>query len=536
MLELAERPPVAKEPSVQQPKAPSALWVVAGLVVLPAAIPLFYLAWVVLRPGGFDAGGFAAQRLLDLARNTILLAVAVTLTTIVLGLATAWLTTRTDLPRAKLWSTLVTVPLVIPSYVGAMAILAATGNNGMLSQALHAVGLPAIPTATGFWPAWLTLSLWNFSFVHLLTVPVMKRLDPSLEEISRGLGASRWRTFTTIVLPQLRPALVASSLLVSLYVLSEFGAVSMLRFDTFTRAIYSQWAGRLDPGPALFLAGLLSIAALVIVLFQQRARGRAVLYSNRPSREPRRHRLSRGERIGARVFLGAIVALALVLPVSTFLWWTIKGMALGNSPLSVIPHATRSIFISAVAALVIAVAALPVAVLAVRYASRRARALESIAWTTYSMPHLAVGLAFLILGVGILRPIYQTLVLLTIVYLAMFLPLALGSVGAGMRRIGPGMEEMSRSLGVGTWGTLRRVTFPLVRRSMLAGGALAFLSVMKELPATLLLRPTGFDTLPVRIWSATNDLFYTQASFAALALIFCSALPVYFFVVRDIHE
>lgn len=536
MLDLTGRSPVVEEPSVHKPKAPGALWAIASLVVLPAGIPLIYLAWVVFQPGGFDAGGFTTQRLLALAGNTILLAVTVTAATLILGVGTAWLTTRTDLSRARLWSTLVTVPLVIPSYVGAMTILAATGNNGMITQALQAMGLPGIPTLTGFWPTWLALSLWNFSFVHLLTVPVLKRLDPGLEEMSRGLGAGRWRTLFAVVLPQLRPALVASSLLVALYVLSEFGAVSMLRFDTFTRAIYNQWSGRVDPGPALFLAGLLSLGALVVILFQQRARGRAALYPSRPVRAPHRHRLSRGEKLGARMFLGGIVSLALILPVSTLLWWTIRGMSLGNSPLSVVPHTARSIAIATVAAVVVSLAAVPVAILAVRYAGRRVRLLESIAWTTYSLPHLAVGLAFLVLGVGLLRPIYQTLVLLTIVYLAMFLPLSLGAVEAGMRRVGPALEEVSRSLGVGSWGTLRRITLPLIRKSMLAGAALVFLSVIKELPATLLLRPTGFDTLPVRIWSATNEIFYTQASFASLALISFSAVPIYLFVVRDIHE
>jgi iron(III) transport system permease protein len=512
------------------------LWALGALVVIPAMIPIAYLLYVVLQPGGFDAGGFTTARLLELASNTATLTLTVTATTAVLGLTTAWLTTRTDLPHARMWSTMVTIPLVIPSYVGALAILAATGNNGVLTQLLQTVGLPGIPVAEGFWPSWLALSLWNFSFVHLLTVPVLKRLDPALEEVSRGLGASRWRTLFTVVLPQLRPALAASSLLVALYVLSEFGAVSMLRFDTFTRAIYTQWTGRLDPGPALFLAGLLSVGALVIVVFQQRARGRAALYSNRPARKPRLHRLTAGERLGARFFLGSVVTLALVLPILTMLWWTVRGMSLGNTPLTVVPHATRSVLIAVAAAAVVTVAAIPIAILAVRYRSRLVNLLESVAWVTYSLPHLAVGLAFLVLGVGILRPVYQTLLMLLIVYLAMFLPLSLGSVEAGMRRVSPGLEEVSRSLGVGTLGTMRRVTLPIVRRSMLAGAALVFLSVMKELPATLLLRPTGFDTLPVRIWSATNELFYTQASFAALALIAVSILPVYFFVVRDIHD
>lgn len=536
MLELAGRVPPVEDAAARKPKAPPVLWVLASLVVLPAAVPIFYLVWVVARPGGFDAGGFSTGRLLQLAGSTGLLTVTVTATTVVLGLATAWLTTRTNLRGAGVWSTLATLPLVIPSYVGAMAMLGASGSNGALTLLLREIGLPGLPVFQGFWPSWAALSLWNFSFVHLLTVPVLRRLDPALEEASRGLGASRWRTLRTIVIPQLRPALASSGLLVALYVLSEFGAVSMLRYETFTRAIYTQFAGRLDPGPALYLAGILSTGALVIVILQQWFRGRAALHSTRPIRQVKLQRLGRWGHVGAHGFLGAIVGMSLVLPMATLLWWTIRGMALGNSPLSVVPHTVRSVMISLVAAVVIGLAAIPLGALSARFRGRRARVLEAIPWLTYSLPHLAVGLAFLVLAVRVARPIYQTEILLVVVYLAMFLPLALAAVESGMRRIGPGLEEVSRSLGVGAWSTIRRVTIPLMRRSVLAGGALAFLSVMKELPATLLLRPTGFDTLPVRVWSATTELFYTQGSFAALALIAVSAVPLYLFVVRDIHE
>jgi len=528
--------PAKEMPQEGRRTASPLLWSLGMAAVVPAAIPIGYLIWTVVRPGGFDAGGFSAERLLGLLVATTLLTVAVTVTTAVLGLATAWITTRTDLPGARIWSTLVTLPLVIPSYVGAMTMLAASGNNGMVSQVLGSLGLPALPVFQGFWAAWAALSLWNFSFVHLLTVPVLRRLDPALEEASRGLGAGRWRTVGTIVLPQLRPALASSSLLVALYVISEFGAVSMLRYETFTRAIYTQFGGRPDPTPALFLAGLLVIGALFVVLAQQRARGKVALYSNRPSRSVTTVRLGRWGRAGAVGFLGALVTLALAIPMATLAWWAVRGVALGNSPLSVLPHAMRSLSVSAVAAIAIVVAAIPVSILAVRFPGKRSRALESTAWLTYSLPHLAIGLGFLVLSVRIARPIYQTLVLLVIAYLAMFLPQAMASLEAGLRRIGPHLEEASRSLGVGGWPTLRRVTIPLIRRSVLAGAALVFLSVMKELPATLLLRPTEFDTLAVRIWGATSELFYTQASFASLTLIAVSFVPLYLFVARDLHQ
>lgn len=537
MIEFAHRPGGAVEPAARRRgKAPAALWAAGAAVVLPAAIPVTYLLWVVLRPGGFDAGGFSGARLTELALATGVLTVAVTVTTLVLGVTTAWLTTRTDLGGSRAWSTLMTLPLVIPSYVGALALLSASGNDGTITRLLEAMGLPGLPVFQGFWAAWAALSLWNFSFIHLLTVPVLRRLDPALEEASRSLGAGRWRAIRSIVIPQLRPALASGGLLVALYVVAEFGAVSMLRYDTFTRTIYTQFAGRLDPGPALFLAGVLSTGALVLVAVQQWVRGRVTLHTNRPARALQPHRLSRRGRLGARLFLGALVLLGLVVPLTTLLWWMARGLAQGNSLLGVAPHTLRSVAISAAAALVIGAAAVPLGILTTRYRSAATRVLEAIPWVTYSLPHLAVGLAFLVLTVRLARPAYQTTLLLVIVYLAMFLPHALAAVESGLRRIGPGLEEVSRSLGVGPIGTLRRVTIPMMRRSALAGAALVFLSVMKELPATLLLRPTGFDTLPVRVWSATTEIFYSQASFAALALVAVSALPLYFFVVRDIHE
>lgn len=536
MIGAPETRPTRVEPSVSRRKAPPWLWIAALAAVLPAAISILYLVWVVVRPGGLDAGGFGAGRLLELSWGTALLTVTVTASAAALGVSTAWITTRTDIAGARMWSTLMTVPLVIPSYVGAMTMLAASGNQGMLSGWLTAMGLPALPVFQGFWAAWGALTLWNFSFVHLLTVPVLRRLDPALEDASRGLGAGRWRTIRTIVIPQLRPAVASSSLLVALYVMSEFGAVSMLRYETFTRAIYTQYRGRLDLTPALFLAGLLVIGALFVVLLQLRARGRATLYSNRPLRPVVPVRLGRWGRIGSYGLMGTLVTGALLLPVTTLLWWTARGLTLGNSPLSVIPHTLRSLSVAVAGSIVVVLAAIPLAVLAVRHPSRRVRALETTGWLGYSLPHLAIGLAFLVLAVRWARPIYQTVVLLLVVYLAMFLPQALAAVESGLRRIGPHLEDASRSLGVGNWRTLTRVTVPLLRRSVLAGAALVFLSVIKELPATLLLRPTEFDTLPVRIWSATSELFYTQASFAALALVAVSAIPVYLFVARDLHD
>lgn len=517
-------------------RAPVALWTLGILAVVPAVSPILYLLWSVVRAGTTDTGGIPTGRLVSLFVSTAVLVVAVTITTTVMGTATAWLTTRTDLTGRRLWSTLVTIPLVIPSYVGALAMLGTSGNSGLMSQALRAIGLPALPVFAGFWAAWGALSLWNFSFVHLLATPALRRMDPALEEAARGLGSSRWKTLVTVVLPQLRPALLSSALLVSLYVLSDFGAVSLLRYETFTRAIYAQFLGRLDVTPALFLSGVLVIVALSLVWAEQRNRGRAALHSSRPSRPPRPVQLGWPARLGAYGFLATVVIGALVLPLLTLVWWTVRGAALGNPLGNVVAELVRSVSVAGAAAFVTVLAALPLAILSVRHANRRTRLLESITWSTYSLPHLAVGLGFLVLALRMVPALYQTIALLIIAYVAMFLPQALTATQVGLRQIGTSIEDASRGLGIGWLSTLRRITLPLLWPSLLAGGALVFLTVMKELPATLLLRPTGFETLAVRIWSASSELFYTQASVAALALVAVSAVPLYVLVARDLHE
>ncbi|MDX1448911.1 MAG: iron ABC transporter permease [Acidimicrobiia bacterium] len=533
-------PPVVlpdPKPPVPRGRGASAmLWALAIAVTLPGAAPIAYLLWSVLRPGGFDAGGIGVGRLVDLAASTAVLVIAVTVTAVALGTTTAWLTTRTDLRGRGLWSTLVTLPLVIPSYVGALAMLGSSGNAGVISLALDAVGLPKLGVFSGFWAAWGALSLWNFSYVHLIATPALRRMDPGLEDAARGLGASGRRVLIDVVLPQLRPALASSSLLVGLYVISDFGAVSLLRYETFTRAIYTQFRGRLDVTPALFLSGVLVLIALVLVVAEQRNRGRASLAARRPTRPPRTVSLTGGARLAAYGFLTSVVVAALVLPLVTLGWWAGRGVSLGNVFAPVWAEAARSTSVSLTAAVVTVLAAIPIAILTVRHPSRPAQILESISWSTYSLPHLAVGLGFLVLSIRFVPAVYQTVVVLVVAYVAMFLPQALASTQAGLRQVGVSLEDASRSLGSGALATLRRITLPLVWPSMLAGGALVFLTVMKELPATLLLRPTGFETLAVRIWSASSDLFYTQASVSALVLIGISAVPLYLLVTRDLHR
>ncbi|HUO46655.1 MAG TPA: iron ABC transporter permease [Acidimicrobiia bacterium] len=523
-------------PPVARPnRAPAGLLAVSILIIVPLTLPVAYLFWKAFGGGPLE-GVLPAGRLLELAFNTITLVAGVVTGALALGTTTAWLTTRTNLPRSRLWSTLITLPLVIPSYVGALALLGATGRQGALTRLIEPLGWGPVPIPRGYLGAFLALTLFTYPYIHLLLVPAFRSIDPGLDEAARGLGAHHSRVFRTVTLPQVAPAMRASALLVGLYTMADFGAVSLLRYDTFTRAIFLQYAGRLDRRPATVLAAMLVALALAVVWWERRSRGSRGVPGGRSIRRARPVELNALGKLGARAFLVVLLMVALILPVTVLVAWLLRGLAAGQVPVGVAAETVRSLGVSGAAALLAALAALPLGILTVRYRSRLGIVVESVTWSLYALPHLTVGLAVLLLGVTLLTPLYQTLPLLLFAYLMMFLPQALGPTQASLRRVSPSLEEASRSLGRSALTTLTRITVPLVGRGILAGAGLVFLTTMKELPATLLLRPTGFETLAVRIWSTTSESFYTRASFAALVLLVVSALPLHFLVTRDLHD
>jgi iron(III) transport system permease protein len=524
--------PSARRDRVERRPAPRVLAALGVLAMVPSVVPI-----ALLLVTGFENGpttaGIPPARLLDLALSTGGLALATTIGATAIGTATAWLTTRTDLPGRKMWATLSTIPLVIPSYVGALALLGASGNAGALSRLTTGIGLGALPTFRGFWAAWAALTLWNFPFVHLLVAPTLRSTAAVLEEAARGLGAGRWRMFTTIVLPQLRPALSASALLVALYTLSDFGAVSLLGYETFTKAIYAQFRGRIDVSPALFLSAMLVLLALVIIVAERRVRGRAVLHSRHGGEPPSPIPLSPRAKLLSLAFLSLLTLAALGLPASVLGYWVWRGVSEGIPIAGVAAETMRAGLAGLLAAGATIAAALPLAIITIRHRSRWSGWLESLAWSTYSLPHLAVGLAFLVVAIRFIPATYQTLVILVAAYVAMFLPQGLGAAQAALRQVRPALEDASRGLGVSALTTFRKVTLPLMSPGLAAGAAIVFLSVMKELPATLLLRPTGFETLAVRIWSAASESLYARASTAALVLLAVSSIPLYILVTRE---
>jgi iron(III) transport system permease protein len=515
-------------------RAPVALAVPAVATVALVVLPLVYL---VLRAAG---GGLDALRVLqrpgtvELVLKTALLVGAVTAAAIAVGLPLAWLVTRTDLPARRFFAVAAPLPLVIPSYVAALALLGAFGPRGLLQSVLEGpFGVERLPEIYGFLGAWLALTLSTYPYVFLLGAAALRGLDPALEDAARGLGQTRWTVFRRVTLPALRPSLGAASLLVALYALSDFGAVSLMQYNALTRSIYLQYRSLFDRTPAAVLALVLVALALVLLVLEERSRRRTVRGAASGAARPPTLIPLGAWRVPAVAFCTATVGFFLVVPIVVLVYWSVRAVELGHGVAVAWEAALSSLSASALAAGIAVLAVLPVALLAGRYPQPWTRALERISYTGNALPGIVIALSLVFFAANYATPLYQTLGLLVFAYVVRFFPQALAGVGSALQSVNPRVEEAARSLGRGPLRVLVTVTVPLIRRGILAGAALVFLNAMKELPATLLLRPTGFDTLATEIWRYTSVASYSRAAPPALLLILVSAPFVYLLAARS---
>jgi iron(III) transport system permease protein len=464
------------------------------------------------------------DRTLGVLGRTLLLAATVTTASVLVAVPLAWLTARSDLPGRRVWTLLVALPLVVPSYVGGYAVVGAFGPRGALQSVLEPLGVARLPELYGFPGAALTLTLFSFPYVVLSVRGALLQMDPAYEEVSRSLGHGPWRTFWRATLPQLRPAIAAGALLVALYSLADFGAVSLLQFDSFTRAIYVQYRASFDPTLAAVLALMLVTCTAGILLAETRLRGRARYHRSGSGASRPAAVIALGAwRWPALLLCGLIVGLSVVLPLATIAFWLVRGISAGE-PLNLVWAATlNSMVASGLAAGLTVLASVPVAVLAVRHRGAIGTLVERVTYAGFALPGIVIGLAFVFVAARYLPWLYQTLPLLLLAYLVRFAPEAVGITRASLLRVSPRIEEAARTLGRRPGAVLRDVTLPMVRPGLVAGAALVFLTAMKELPTTILLAPTGFDTLAVRIWSATSEGFFARAAAPALLMILVAA-------------
>jgi len=507
--------------------------IISLAVVAVVMIPLVYLIIGAVSAGQDGIDYLLRARTLRIVGNSIGLTAAVTLCATAIAIPFAWLTSRSDLPGRRAWLVLGLAAMVIPSYLTAVTYAEAFGPKGILQSLLEPFGVNRLPGIKGFPGAALTLTVVTFPYIVLPVHAALLHCDRSLEEAGQSLGLNRWGVFRQIILPQMRPALSTGMLMTALYCLSDFGAVAVMHFNAFTRAIFIQAESfRMDKASVLAL--LLVGMTLVLLLMQSRLqlRGRHYRIGTGASRPQEILHLGKW-KIPALIFCAVVVFIGVVIPLLVLFSW-LAGHRITDpvqAPLTLLMRNT--VGVSAASALAVSIAAFPLALLAARGSSRFNRWLVHLAYAGNVLPGIVIALALVMFASRNFLSFYQTLPLLIIGYAIRYLPFSIGATESAFAQIDPRFEEAARSLGLSAWAALLRITAPLARGGILAGLALVFLNVMKELPTTLILRPIGFRTFATRIWSAYDEAFLSSIALPGLVLILVSAFALAIILRRE---
>lgn len=507
------------------------LFSIGALTALLMMIPILYVLIQASRADSNKWSRLLDGRIPELLWSTLSLTAMVTVSAIILGISLAWFVHRTDLPGRSYLKILLSLPLVIPPYVGAVTYIIFLGPNGWLKRVWDMVSfLPTFPFSPySFWGVVFVLTMFTYPYVYLITGSTLNRMNRNYEEVARSQGLSTWGVFFRVNVPFLRPAIGASAILVALYVLSDFGAVAMLRYVTFTAAIYFQRAG-FDTESASILSLVLVVLTLLILYLESMSR-RHTRFNQTPNGLKQPQRLALGKwKLLVTTYAYSIFTLSVVVPISVLVYWTVIGLGRGAIDTRFIGFTWNSLQLATWVALFCMVLALPLVYLKGRYPSRITRLVNRLAYGGYALPGVIVALGFVFVFNNHLPMLYNTVFVLSLAFVVRFLPQAMQAADASLALVSPKIDEAARSLGHPPWKVMYKVILPAISPGLLSGGALVFVSAIKELPATLMLRPPGFDTLAVRVYFEASEAIYHQAAPAALIIIGISILPLRFLI------
>ncbi len=534
------------------PRLVARLWpggwtVFTTTVALLVALPVL----VVLSHVFADSAGvwshLASTVLSDYVVNTGLLLLGVGGVSATLGVATAWLVTMHRFPGDRLFEWALLLPMAVPAYVMGYVYTDLLDFAGPVQTLLRDLtGWRArdywFPDIRSLGGAVFVMGFVLYPYVFLLARTAFLEQSVCVLEVSRTLGRGPWRSFFGVGLPLARPAIVAGLALVLMESIADFGTVSYFGVTTFTTGIYRTWFGMGQPVAAAQLSACLLIFVAVLVLLERWSRGRAKYHhtTGRYRRLPRRPLKGWRGWLATGFCLGTL-AIGFLIPAGTLVHLS----ATGGDPLlgrSFLKFAGNSFAVSAVTA-VVAVLLATLLAYGVRLAPTAAnRAAVRAAALGYAVPGSVIAVGVLIpfgvvdnaidaffrdhfgFGTGLL--LTGTIAALVFAYLVRFLAISYSTIEASLGKISPSMDHASRVLGQGTGRTLIRVHAPIMRGGMLTAALLVFVDVMKELPATLIVRPFNFDTLAVRVYRLAADERLAEASTAALAIVAVGILPV----------
>ncbi|WP_096438467.1 MULTISPECIES: ABC transporter permease [Bacillaceae] len=495
------------------------------------AVPIVYVVWQSLFAGADRWMRLLDERIPGLLWNTLSLTGMVTLFAVIIGVSLAWFVNRTNLPGRKTWQWLLALPLVIPPYVGAVTYIIVAGPTGWLrdwwrdSEWLVSLFGEYPITIYSFWGVFFVLTMFTYPYVFLIASASLRKMNRNYEEVARSQGMNTRQIFWKVNLPFLRPAIGAGAILIALYVLSDFGAIAMLRYNTFTAAIYYQM-GSFDTLSATVLSVVL-IGLTLIILWGESITRRRQKYYQTTNTYKAPDTLSLGRwKWPTLIYVSAIFFLSVIVPIGVLIYWSVQGVTHGAIDWDFWKYAWNSIRVSGLAALFCMTLALPIIYMKSRYPSVLTNVIDKLSYSGYALPGVIVALGIIFIFSQYFTFLYNTYYLIAIAFVVRFLPQAMQAGEASLSLISPRMDEAARSLGYPPWKVMVKIIIPSILPGVLAGGALVFVSSIKELPATLLLRPAGFDTLAVRIWVDTSEAIYYTAAPAALLIILLSIFPL----------
>jgi iron(III) transport system permease protein len=524
----------------------SPLILAASAIALAVTLPLLVVAASWRHPAGAVWRHLWDTQLSGLVVNTLGLAAAVGAGTLAIGAALAWLVVAYRFPGRRVFEWALVLPLAVPAYVIGFAFLGLFDFSGPVQTALRRVfGDGArLPELRSGWGVALVMTLVFYPYVYLLARSAFREHGLATWETARSLGHSRRRAFVETVLPMARPSLAAGVALAMMEALADFGTVSTFSYRTLTEGVYRVWNGMFDRAAATQVASLLLLLALGLLVLERALRGRRrFTQSQRRGGGVEGVRL-RGWRAGvATGTCVAVLGLAFVLPVGQLLLWAGEVVGGARVPRNFLSLIASTFALSGAAALSICALGLILAYAVRLHPSPGARLAAQVSSMGYALPGavIAVGVlapvarldgllrdgARLVLGRPLDLLLTGSAAALLFAYVVRFLAVGYQTIDAGLARIPTSYDEAARSLGVRLGGTLRRVHLPLLRGGLLTAAILAWVETMKELPATLLLRPLGLKTLAIEVWELTSESRWTEAALPAVTIVLVGLIPLW---------
>ena len=480
-----------------------------GVVAALALIPIIYLAIrASQKPVGEIAQLLIRPKTLEVLATTSALVACVVFTTVVMGVLMASGLHFIRLPFRGLLLIPTVLPLAIPSYVFTYTWVA------------------LIPEFSGFFAAAFILSITTLPYVILATLSGLRTVDNSQLEVARSLGLTLPQTFRRVVFPQVKGHISAGALLAALYTISDFGAVSLLNVETLTVTIQNMYRASYDRSAAAVISFVLIAFSTVVVLADEKIK-RQTPDSSVVKVAAKRNTLieSTWLRLAVVATVGLYAFNAVVIPFYVLISRFFSNQVAINWG-DLLTASISTISVAALGALIALVLSAPLGIILSATPSRIGRFAQRIITIGHGLPGVVVGLAVVSIG-SKLGALYQTTFLLAFAYALLFLAKSVASMNSSLSRVPTSVKDVASTLGMNQWNVIKKVVAPIAAPGIGLGTILVFLTAMKELPATLMLRPTGFETLATQIWSSASINRFNEAAPYALILVLIAALPTF---------